>query len=159
MTGPIASIHIEIAAASRTPIRRHVAIPQGDQLTQDWFDIQKNQSASVRLLIADEIRKYGMVDRVARERYGTPLAQAAARAAGRTQPQASTAQPASGPATAAQAAASVPPSWSVPLLDPREAEIQRLQSELDALRAAAGPYADFLDGLERDGVDQASPFL
>lgn len=165
MTGPKTSITIEITTSDRTPIRRHVSIPPGDQVTQDWFDIQKNQSASVRLLIADEIRRHGMVDRVTRERYGTPLAQAAARAAHRTAAQAAAA-PAAGSAftaptvPATSAAAAVPTPWTVPLLD-KDAEIQTLkdllaerETELSSLRQLVDPAGAFYDALEREGVTE-----
>lgn len=150
MTGAT-TITIEISTPSRSPIRRHVSIPPGDQVTQDWFDIQKNPSASVRLLIKDEIGRQGMIDRVTRERFGTPLAQAAARS---VQPAGATAvQPPS-------AAAAVPTPWAAPGLDPRDAEIKRLTNlvadrdeELSRLRAPHDPtWGTFLDALEREGV-------
>lgn len=167
MTGATTSITIEITTPDRTPVRRHVSIPPGDQLTQDWFDIQKNQSASVRLLIAEEIRRHGMVDRVTRERFGTPLAQAAARAAQRTANRAAAAAPAAGSAftaptvPAASAATAVPTPWVVPLLDPKDAEIQRLndliaerETELSSLRQLVDPAGAFHDALEREGITE-----
>lgn len=158
------SITIEITTPDRAPIRRHVSIPPGDQITQDWFDIQKNQSASVRLLIADEIRRHGMVDRVTRQRFGTGFAQRAARTVQRP---AAAAAPATGsaftapPVPAAPVATAVPTPWNVPLLDPKDAEIERLNdliaerdTELESLRQLVDPAGAFYDALAREGVTQ-----
>lgn len=161
MTGATTSITIEITTPpASTPSRRHVTIPGEDQVTNDWFDIQKNQSASVRLLIADEIRRHGMVDRVTRQKFGTGLAQMAARAAQAAAPApAATPTPVAHPTPAATTA--VPTPWAVPGIDLRDAEIQRLNDllveknvELEQLRQIAGPVSAFYDALEREGITQ-----
>ncbi|WP_311245403.1 MULTISPECIES: hypothetical protein [unclassified Microbacterium] len=147
------SIHIEITHPTHVPVRRHVTIPRSDQLTQDWFDSQTDQSASVRLLIRDEILEHGMGDRVTREKFGSTSAQLAARSGG-------SAFTAPTPATPTSAASSTAPTpWSVPLLDPRDEEIARLKeqleqkgAELTSLRNLVGPYIEFASELERIGL-------
>lgn len=160
------SIHIEITQESHTPVRRHVNIPAGDQLTQDWFDAQTNQSASVRLLIRDEIRRHGMVDRVTRERFGS-----AARPAAAAAPAGSAFTAPTTPPSPSAAAAAVPTPWAVPGVtpasaDPKDVEIQRLTDlvrardhELGRLRDALGPFGAFIGEVAReDGfADLVSP--
>lgn len=133
------NIHISITekvtttTEARTPTRRHVQIPEHDQISNDWFDAQKDQSASVRLLIHDDVRKHGIGDRVTREKFGTAAAAAAAPAA--------TATPT---ATAASTAA----SSMLTMPDERDEEIARLTEQLERLR----PVAAFLDELQREGT-------
>lgn len=147
------TITIQIDETPRVPIRRHVHIPSNDQAVQDWFDAQKDQSASVRMLIHDDIAQHGIGDRIHRAKFGTnprvvvkgtgsvtpaapaPLAPAAAPAA---------AQP------AAQPAGPVP--WGVPMADPRDAEIARLRAEIDRLESAMGPFGPFLSDLANGNV-------
>ncbi|MCY1718435.1 hypothetical protein OVA26_15985 [Microbacterium sp. SL62] len=143
-------IKITITHDSRPPIRRHVHIPADDQVTQDWFDSQTDQSASVRLLVRDEIRRHGMIDRVTRERFGTSVAQ-------RTAGAFATSAPAS--ATPAPAAPTAPVGWVVPGLDPKDVEISRLRgliaerdSQLASMRAVVEPYTAFLEELDRSGI-------
>lgn len=147
------TIHIEISHPPRVPIRRHVHIPETDQLTQDWFDSQKDQSASVRLLIRDDVSQHGMSDRATREKFGSAVAQRAAHSAASAFTAPTVPQP---PQTASTA---VPTPWAVPLLDPKDEEIARLTekleqttAELTSLRNVVGPYIEFASELERVGL-------
>ncbi len=147
--------HVRVNAPVQPPIRRHVQVPGHDRKTNDWWEIQRNPSASVRMLIEDEIARFGMVDRVTRSKFGTAAAVAAA-----PRPTAASV-PASVPAQvpAPQAPQAVPTTsqWTPPLIDPRDAEIERLTAEAEQLRAdkarleaRMGPLNAFLAELERE---------
>lgn len=147
-------VRIEINDKAHVPTRRHVQIPGNDQLTKDWFDIQVNPSASVRLLIADEIRRHGMVDRVTRERFGTGVAQTAARSR-QDGPAAQDASVAG--ASPASPAAATP--WSPPLGDPSVEDLERQRAVLDAqindlaqLKIAHEQQSAFDEELRRQGI-------
>lgn len=169
------TIHIDIEQKKHVPLRRHVHFPASDQITQDWFDQQSDQSAAVRLLIADEVRQHGNVDRVLREKFGTVAAQ---HAAGLIVPVPVPAAPTLSPAAAATAG---PAPWNVPGVDAKDAQIAfltetiaRRDAEITSLRKVAGPIATlraefqaeaarldeeeraamFRADLERDGITQ-----
>lgn len=155
---------IEIDDAPRTPTRRHIHIPATDSLVRTWFDVQKDQSASVRMLIHEDIRRHGLGDRVHRAKFGTapvvpvmgtgsvpgPTAAPTPAAAQAT----SSSAPAAAPAAASTPAAPMTPapSWAVPMSDPRDAEIARLQAELERLRASVGTFTPFFDDLAKGNV-------
>lgn len=135
------------------PFRKRITVPLSDLTTQAWWDRQVDPSTSVRLLILEEARNHGLVDRM--NRIGTP-AQAAPTTA-TTMPQGPTvvpnptAQPkstaASGsPLTAVPTAATGPSVSSVTAVPPlgqpsavpdaRDIEIQLLRTQLDNLQRA-----------------------
>lgn len=139
-----ATITISITEDSRTPIRRHVHVPASDQAVNDWFDAQKDQSTSVRLLIHDEIAKHGMADRVFRHKFGTNPTVT-------TLGTGSVAQPATSAAPAAAAPAG-PAPWNVPGVDPRDAEIARLRAKVARFENAVGAFGPFIDQVARGDV-------
>lgn len=137
------SITIKITEDARTPIRRHVHVPSNDQAVNDWFDLQKDQSTSVRLLIHDEIAQHGLVDRTFRHKFGTNPTVA-------TLGIGSVKQPA--PAAAQPTPAAAPAPWTVPMADPRDAEIARLQAHVARLERAIGPFGPFMEDLAKGNV-------
>lgn len=163
---------IEIDDAPRAPTRRHVHIPATDSLVRTWFDVQKDQSASVRMLIHEDIRRHGLGDRVHRAKFGsapvvpvmstgsvprptttggaTAPAPAAAPTPSSTPSAAGHTAPAA--ATAAPAAPMPAPSWAVPMSDPRDAEIARLQAELERMKSSIGAFTPFFDDLAKGDV-------
>lgn len=155
------TISIDIEPPKHVPLRRHVHFSASDQVTQDWFDRQSDHSAAVRLLIADEVRQHGNVDRVLREKFGTVAAQ---HAAGLIVPAPQPAPTGQSSSTAAAPAGPVP--WNVPLLDPKDAEITLLKetiarrdAEITSLRAVVGPIAQFRDEAARlDEEERAAVF-
>ena len=141
--GATTTITIQIDQTPHVPVRRHVHIPSTDQAVQDWFDTQKDHSASVRRLIHDEIATNGLVDRMHRAKFGSnPPATGAV-------PAASAAAPAPAPAAAVPAGPAV---WGVPGLDPRDAEIVRLRAEIARLEAIVEPFGPFISGLAKGDV-------
>lgn len=58
--------------------RRNVSLPLSDYLAIAWWDAQMDPSASVRLMIHDEIRLHGTADRVTRMGTTFPLGDPAA---------------------------------------------------------------------------------
>jgi hypothetical protein len=47
-------------------VRKRVSVPASDQVVLDWFAAQVSPSASVRLLIHEEVAQHGTVDRMNR---------------------------------------------------------------------------------------------
>jgi hypothetical protein len=58
------NINIRITDSRAEPVRKRVSIPQSDHATHEWWEAQDDPSTSVRLLILDEMRANGPVDRV-----------------------------------------------------------------------------------------------
>ena len=136
--GATTTITIQIDQTPHVPVRRHVHIPSTDQAVQDWFDTQKDHSASVRRLIHDEIAANGLVDRMHRAKFGS-------------NPPAATGAVSAAPAPAAAVPAG-PAVWGVPGLDPRDAEIVRLRAEVARLEAIVEPFGPFISGLAKGDV-------
>lgn len=142
------TITIEIAEDRRTPIRRHVHVPSSDKAVNEWFDLQKDQSTSVRLLVHDEIAQHGMVDRTFRHKFGVkPTVTTIGTGSVKQPAQSAGAQPHAAPATPV-----VPAPWGVPMADPRDAEIARLRAEVARLENAIGPFGSFIQDLSRGDV-------
>jgi hypothetical protein len=60
------NINIRITDSRSEPVRKRVSIPQSDLATHEWWEAQDDPSTSVRLLILEEMRANGPVDRVTR---------------------------------------------------------------------------------------------
>jgi hypothetical protein len=133
------------------PVRKRINIPADDIGTLNWFDAQRDPSTSLRLLILEEARVHGYVDRVIRT--GTQLRTAAPAAAPAPPAGVPTATPA-GPLTAVFTTATQnlptvptgptavpnPAPVSVPVTDPRDNEIALLKDQLTKLRQAVSPF-------------------
>lgn len=139
------TIHIQITEEVHVPTRRHVQTPADDKIVQDWFEIQKNPSASVRMLIHDDVMAHGMGDRITRAKFGSAVP---------TQPVSPPAPtPAASPAPA-QAPSAVPTAVPAPtaassmltMPDARDDEIARLNAELGRLQAISA----FISELDRE---------
>jgi hypothetical protein len=66
------NINIRITDSRAEPVRKRVSIPQSDHATHEWWEAQDDPSTSVRLLILDEMRSNGPVDRVTHPGVQTP---------------------------------------------------------------------------------------
>ncbi|MCB5280485.1 hypothetical protein [Arthrobacter sp. ES1] len=66
------NINIRITDTRPAPVRKRVSIPLSDLETHAWWEAQEDPSVSVRMLILDEIRANGPVDRVTRPRAQAP---------------------------------------------------------------------------------------
>lgn len=67
------NINIRITDGADTEsVRKRVSLPASDQVVLDWWDGQLNPSLSVRLLIHEEAKQHGSVDRVNRIGSGAP---------------------------------------------------------------------------------------
>lgn len=137
------NIHIRITERAE-PVRKRVTIPESDVGTQNWWNAQRDPSTAVRLLILDEVRKYGYVDRVNRTGarlhiVGTGSVSTPAAAPASTSP----AGPAPSPAPPVSPVSAVPPvapAAAPPVIDPRDSEIQLLRDQVQRLSNALSPF-------------------
>jgi len=67
------NITVQIGAPPRPEVvvRRRVSIPEIDSLAHAWFEAQVDPSTSVRMLIHEEVKANGVVDRLARHGAGS----------------------------------------------------------------------------------------
>lgn len=137
-------IEIDINDARVEPVRRQVRIPRTDHMTQAWWNRQGDPSASVRLLILEEAKRNGLVDKV------THLISAPV-----TSP-APTAATHSGPTAVPNlSVAPAPVSNTTPQLDPRDLEIELLRAEVNVFRDAFGPGTPLFNVVDDDLSDAA----
>lgn len=60
------NINIRITDSRPEPVRKRVSVPQSDLATHEWWAAQDDPSTSIRMLILDEMRANGPVDRITR---------------------------------------------------------------------------------------------
>lgn len=64
-------ITITVEERRTSPSRRHIQIPHNDELVHRWWLAQGDPSASVRLLVHNEVAQHGVVDAVNRFSHGS----------------------------------------------------------------------------------------
>lgn len=138
MSMPMTVITVQQVAVP--PTRRHVRIPGSDRATQTWWEMQGDPSTSVRLMILEEIKNHGLVDRVNRiyaqaQPASVPTAMPGRPTAVPNPPAQSAAPAAAGPSTLPFPSAphAAVPGQAAPLADPRDIEIDALRAEIQLL--------------------------
>ncbi|ROR76095.1 hypothetical protein SAMN06295974_3757 [Plantibacter flavus] len=136
----LTTINITVREGRVPPVRKRINIPASDITTQTWWENQVDVSTSIRLLILEEVKRHGVVDRLNRigtDAMATHTAPAAA-------PRVTVVTGAA--ATPAPAAATTTPATpaSAPVMS-RDEELDLLRAENTILRSVIGPVPALFD--------------